>query len=67
MVEEPGAGAYGLLRYQQDGMLVITFDEADGGAVGPARGVTGGHIGRHGRRPGALPAHCPGQQAGPPL
>lgn len=31
--------------YQQDGMLVITFDEADGGAVGPSTGVTGGTAG----------------------
>ncbi|MDN3936969.1 alkaline phosphatase family protein [Arthrobacter sp. YD4] len=31
--------------YQQDGMLVITFDEADGGAVGPSSGVTGGTAG----------------------
>ncbi|MEO5316008.1 alkaline phosphatase family protein [Pseudarthrobacter sp. CC12] len=31
--------------YQQDGMLVITFDEADGGAVGPSTGVTGGTTG----------------------
>ncbi|MDQ0756598.1 alkaline phosphatase family protein [Arthrobacter sp. B3I4] len=28
--------------FRQDGMLVITFDEADGGAVGPATGVAGG-------------------------
>lgn len=28
--------------FRQDGMLVITFDEADGGAVGPSSGVTGG-------------------------
>lgn len=31
--------------FQQDGMLVITFDEADGGAVGPSNGVTGGTAG----------------------
>lgn len=28
--------------FRQDGMLIITFDEADGGAVGPSTGVTGG-------------------------
>lgn len=31
--------------FQQDGMLVITFDEADGGATGPSSGVTGGTAG----------------------
>ncbi|MEC5191489.1 hypothetical protein RCH17_001879 [Arthrobacter sp. MP_M7] len=31
--------------FQQDGLLVITFDEADGGAVGPAEGVAGGTAG----------------------
>ncbi|HEY8701821.1 MAG TPA: alkaline phosphatase family protein [Arthrobacter sp.] len=31
--------------FQQDGMLVITFDEAVGGAVGPSTGVTGGTAG----------------------
>ncbi|MEE9095299.1 alkaline phosphatase family protein [Pseudarthrobacter phenanthrenivorans] len=28
--------------FAQDGMLVITFDETDGGTVGPSTGVTGG-------------------------
>lgn len=31
--------------FQQDGMLVITFDETDGGTVGPSTGVTGGTAG----------------------
>jgi len=31
--------------FQQDGMLVITFDEADGDAVGPSTAVTGGTAG----------------------
>lgn len=31
--------------FHRDGMLVVTFDEADGGAVGPAAGVTGGAAG----------------------
>ena len=31
--------------FQKDGMLVITFDEAEGGAVGPSTGVTGGTAG----------------------
>lgn len=31
--------------FKQDGMLVITFDESDGGAVGPSTGVTGGTAG----------------------
>lgn len=31
--------------FQKDGMLVITFDETDGGTVGPSTGVTGGTAG----------------------
>lgn len=37
--------------FSQDGMLIITFDEADGGAVGPPSGVSGG---TGGGRVGAL-------------
>ncbi len=51
--------------YQQDGMLVITFDEADDGAVGLSTGRHRRHGRRKGRRPGALPVHRPGQQLGP--
>lgn len=31
--------------FEQDGMLVITFDETDGGTVGPSTGVAGGTAG----------------------
>lgn len=50
--------------FKQDGMLIITFDETDGGTVGPSEGTTGSPLGgTAGGRTGALvisPFSAPG-------
>ncbi|MDT0168195.1 alkaline phosphatase family protein [Pseudarthrobacter sp. BRE9] len=56
--------------YQQDGMLVITFDEADGGTAGPSEGDAGSPAGgAAGGRVGALvlsPFSAPGASSDQP-